>query len=359
VASKGAAVLDCPVASRCGGCPEYLRTVGEQRLVKFQGLLDGLERRGVRHTGHCPWLVGRTVGYRNRIRLALVEGVPGYFNPAKAPDCRVLEPRLIGALAEFAAWAEQHPDALRPYRVAEVRTPDADGNAAVYLRHTERNGQDLDTPDWRRVPSLSRAILAFEGGPLRTQRFWITEEVFARVPIGGFMQVNASANRRMVERVVDWARSLGATSALDLFAGSGNFALPLAHAGLDVTAVEQDAGACLALERAAAEQHLPVRQVSPGDALGHARALTSTSAGFDLVVVDPPRGGLRRDVDAIRRLSRKAVVLVSCDAARFCDDAEALQGAGMTLAESVCVDMFPHTRHMEVLGLFRPTAGVA
>lgn len=351
--------LECSVAAECGGCPEFRLAPCEQRQVKAQSLLEGLNRQSVRYSGNCRWLVGHTLGYRNRIRLALVDGVPGYFNPAKAPDCRVLEPGLITAMAEFAAWAEQHGDVLRAYRVAEVRAPDADGNAAVYLRHTERNGQHLDAPDWRRVPVLPTALLAFEGGPLRTQRFSITPDVFARVPIGGFMQVNATANQRMVEQVVDWARSLDATNALDLFAGSGNFALPLAGSGVEVTAVEQDRGACVALEGAAAEQRLPVHHVSPGDALTHARSLASTGQGFDLVVVDPPRGGLRRDVEAVRRLSRKAVVLVSCDAARFCDDAAALQAEGMTLAECVCVDMFPHTRHIEVLGLFQPTSAAA
>lgn len=351
----GCTDLNCSVAAECGGCPEFQRSPGEQRQAKSQSLLDGLLRQQVRHSGGCRWLVGHTVGYRNRIRLALVDGVPGYFNSAKAPDCRVLEPRLISALTAFAVWAEQHRDVLRAYRVAEVRTPDADGVAAVYLRHTERNGQLLAAPDWRRVPSLPNTLLAFEDGPLRTQRFWITQEVFARVPVGGFMQVNALANQRMVEQVANWALTLGATSALDLFAGSGNFALPLAHAGLEVTAVEQDANACLALQRAAAEQSLRVQNVSSGDALTHARDLASTGGGFDLVVVDPPRGGLRRDVQAVRLLSRKAVVLVSCDAARFCDDAAALQGAGMTLCDCVCVDMFPYTRHMEVLGLFQAT----
>lgn len=297
--------------------------------------------------------MGRAEGYRGRIRIALAEGMPAYFNKDKAPNCAVLEPELLKAIATFTEWATQHRERLAPYRVAEVRTADADGVASVYLRHTQRNGVVTPPPDWRRVPDYPRgAVIGFEGGPLRTQRFWITPSVFANVPLGGFMQINRTANQHMVERVVQWVRALHAGSVLDLFAGSGNFTLPLAFAGVSTTALEHDAPSCDALTQALSEQRLRAASVICGDASTRIRELTASGRRYDVVIADPPRSGLRAAVQDIVTLARHAVVLVSCNAERFCSDAAALAANGMVLVDCVCVDMFPHTRHVEVLGLF-------
>lgn len=348
------ASLDCAVAERCGGCPEYLRSPSEQRRRKVEMLRSGLVERGVTPPRDVSWLTSGTLGYRNRIRVALVEGEPGYFNAAKDPRCSVLEPELLDCLTVFQEWAASHREALRAYRVAEVRVPDADGIAAVYLRHTERNGVAMPAPpEHRLLPErFPVGVVAVEGGPVKTQRFWITDHTFAYIPIGGFMQINHAANQLMVKQVLEWAAALEVQSALDLFAGSGNFALPLAHAGAFVVAIEGDGSACSAIEQARVSQGLKPMNITSGDALTRARALADLGSRFDLVIADPPRGGLRSQVSAVAELSRRAAILVSCDAQRFCIDAAALVASRMQLERCVCVDMFPHTRHFEVMGLF-------
>ncbi len=347
------AALGCAVAARCGGCPEFALAPSEQRRRKSEWLVRGLLERGVMCPNPGSWLVGHVEGYRARIRIAILEGKVGYFNSQKSPNCAVLEPQLLTAIATFTQWASRHAEQLVSYRVAEVRTVDADGSASIYLRHTQRNGIATPPPDRTLVPEYPEgAILAFEGGPVRTQRFWITPSVYARVPVGGFMQINRLANQRMVELVLDWVRALGAVSVLDLFAGSGNFTLPLAFEGISTTAVEYDAHACDALAQARREQRLEAATVVGGDAWTRARQLGALGRQYDVVIADPPRSGLRGEVQEIVGLARHAVVLVSCNAERFCTDAAALAAEGMTLSECVCVDMFPHTRHMEVLGLF-------
>ncbi len=346
--------LPCSVAERCGGCPEFALTLDQQREAKVRALLAGLTKHKVEYEAEVRWLVGRSLGYRNRIRLALKSGEPTYFNLDKDPACAVLDPQLLTALATFRRWASTCATELTAYCVAEVRMPDADQISAVYLRHTQRNGQVSPTPDWRRLPSeIDGMRIAVEGGPVRFQRFMIDEGVHARIPISGFMQVNATANRLMVRKVIQWAAQRRVRRALDLFAGSGNFALPLAADGRQVVAVEFDAAACQALTTAAGEQDVSPISVIAGDALVEAERLAATSGEtFDMVVLDPPRGGLRGDVAAVVRLANDSIVLVSCDAKRFCDDARALCDHGFRLLDCVAVDMFPHTSHLEVVGHF-------
>lgn len=348
-----ASKLVCGVAARCGGCPEFERTPTEQRAQKERALRLGLDAAAIDYDEEIVWLAAKTTAYRNRIRLAIRDGAPRYFNRDKDPSCAVLEPTVLETLSEFEIWATHHRTALANYCVAEVRARDADGNAAVYLRHTQRNGLSQPAPDWTSLPDhFGNVLVAVEGGPVRFQRFFITERVHARVPVGGFMQVNTEANRLMVQKVIEWARATNARRVLDLYSGSGNFTLPLAASGSVVTAVESDGAACAALQLSAREQALADVVVVPADALTTATSMAHVGETYELVIADPPRGGLRRNVRSLCDMAKMAVVLVSCDAARFCDDARALCDHGFRLSQCVAVDMFPHTRHVEVLGLF-------
>jgi 23S rRNA (uracil1939-C5)-methyltransferase len=75
----------------------------------------------------------------------------------------------------------------------------------------------------------------------------------------------------------------------------------------------------------------------------------------DLVVVDPPRGGLGdraarllADVDAPR------ITYVSCDPATLARDLVPLEASGYRVDEVHLVDLFPQTYHLEsVLHLIR------
>jgi 23S rRNA (uracil1939-C5)-methyltransferase len=71
------------------------------------------------------------------------------------------------------------------------------------------------------------------------------------------------------------------------------------------------------------------------------------------VILDPPRAGLHPKV--LKRLLAsppKRFLYFSCNPATFARDAQALVGSGYTMSEIRPVDMFPHTRHIELVALF-------
>ncbi|MCA9673862.1 MAG: hypothetical protein KC464_02385, partial [Myxococcales bacterium] len=72
-----------------------------------------------------------------------------------------------------------------------------------------------------------------------------------------------------------------------------------------------------------------------------------------VVVADPARRGLgRRGAEVVARTGAARVVLVSCDAGSLGRDAAALSEAGYRHVESVGVDQFGHTGHVEVVTRF-------
>lgn len=70
----------------------------------------------------------------------------------------------------------------------------------------------------------------------------------------------------------------------------------------------------------------------------------------ELIVVDPPRGGLGdRVAQALARAKAPRVTYVSCDPATLARDLLPLQAAGYRVEEVHLVDLFPQTYHLETV----------
>jgi 23S rRNA (uracil1939-C5)-methyltransferase len=166
-----------------------------------------------------------------------------------------------------------------------------------------------------------------------------------------FFQTNIRAARALLGLVLD--HSAGAGRVLDLYSGSGLFALPLARRGASVVAVEEnrqavkDAEANLRLNRLRADA---VRLVAARveDAVARLRR-----DPFDLVVLDPPRQGCPDAViDAVSGIEAARIVYVSCNPERLATETGRFRQRGYRLAALQGLDMFPHTEHIEAVALF-------
>ena len=67
----------------------------------------------------------------------------------------------------------------------------------------------------------------------------------------------------------------------------------------------------------------------------------------DIIIVDPPRAGLDRDVtDTIMSLSPEKIIYISCNPSTQARDIEIMKEKYI-IRKSQAVDMFPHTHHVE------------
>src|SRR5262249_24440575 len=123
--------------------------------------------------------------------------------------------------------------------------------------------------------------------------------------------------------------------------GVGLFSAILARSFAQVTAVE-----------ASQTSHADLVHNSPGNVkavrASSEQYLQRETRKFDLVLVDPPRGGLGASV--IRSLGERparTLVYVSCDPATLARDLRYLADCGYKIAQAHLMDMFPQTYHVE------------
>jgi 23S rRNA (uracil1939-C5)-methyltransferase len=167
---------------------------------------------------------------------------------------------------------------------------------------------------------------------------------------GVFMQANALLHGALAQCVLDAAGQGG--EVLELFAGAGFFTLGLARHFARVAAVESDAAAVADLSRncaAAGLRHVRVIEAPAEDVLDAAR---SYRLAPDVVVLDPPRGGIgTRASERLARLPAQRIVHVSCDPATLARDLRVLTRARWSLLRVIGFDLFPQTPHVEAIAV--------
>ena len=167
-----------------------------------------------------------------------------------------------------------------------------------------------------------------------------------------FFQTNPEAAAALLSHVLaDVPAAEGVQHVVDLYSGSGLFAIPLALGGHRVVAVEENAQAVRDGEANARLNRVPA------DRLRFVRARVEDAVSRlgrtppDLVVLDPPRQGCGPAVtrSVFADLAPLRAIYVSCDPDSLARDLADIIGAGYRVKRVQPVDMFPHTPHIETV----------
>jgi 23S rRNA (uracil1939-C5)-methyltransferase len=160
-----------------------------------------------------------------------------------------------------------------------------------------------------------------------------------RVSAGAFFQVNRFLIDELVCIVTD--ESSGKL-ALDLYAGAGLFSAVLAKSFAQIIAVESSQTSHADL-RHNAPQEVKAVLATTEQYLGQTSGISP-----DLVVVDPPRGGLGENVvRGLAKLDAPQITYVSCDPSTLARDLRMMVGLGYRIIGAHLIDLFPQTFHIE------------
>ena len=172
----------------------------------------------------------------------------------------------------------------------------------------------------------------------------------------GFWQVHPGAPEALVSAVIEGTAPRPGERALDLYSGVGLFSAALGEAvgrTGSVLGVESD-------EVAVGDAAVNLADLPQVEGLADRvdRALRRGSLGerADVVVLDPPRTGARRDVvEGIVGLGPRVVAYVACEPASLARDVQIFAEHGYRLTGLRAFDLFPMTHHVECVALLTRT----
>ncbi|HER19487.1 MAG TPA: 23S rRNA (uracil(1939)-C(5))-methyltransferase RlmD [Chromatiales bacterium] len=358
----------------CGGCSlQHMRD--EAQIHAKQGvLLDNLRQLGkVEPESILPPLTGPLWGYRRRARLGVkwvakkgkvLVGFRERGSPylAELRRCEVLDPSVGERLEELAGLIAGM-DAKE--RIPQIEVAVGENVTALVFRHMD----PLSAADRERLVDYAKAsglhLFLQPAGPASVHRLWPEEgELYYAhpghdvridfLPVD-FTQVNGLLNRKMVDLALELLDPRPDERVLDLFAGLGNFTLPIARRALEVVGVEGDEPMVRRGEESAQRNGITNTRHFVGNLFEPDPSQPWMQEKYDKILIDPPRAGAMEIMPYLAKMKPRRIVYVSCNPATLARDAGILVNEHRyRLVSAGVMDMFPHTAHVESIAVFEP-----
>ena len=345
----------CPHYNTCGGCALLHASDDFVALWKADVVKTALAAHGL--TPELRPMRTSPPQSRRRAVLSAKRGKKGPligFHGRKSDtisaieSCLLLHPEILSALkslAELANFGVSRKGELSINVVQSAAGLDVSVSGGKPLdRVLETDlAQALHTFGFARL-TWNGEIIATETPP--AQMFGTAAVV---PPAGAFLQATREGEAALLDAVREIVGD--AKSVIDLFAGCGTFALPLAMTS-EVHAVEGHAGMTDALSRGWRKTQGLRHVTTEVRDLFRNPIMSEDLASYDAAVIDPPRAGAEAQIEQLAASTIPRIAMVSCNSVSFARDAKTLIDAGYTLNWVQIVDQFRWSTHIEQVASF-------
>lgn len=343
----------CPVFGKCGGCSLQHVDGKRQRQEKLKMLGDMLlKQAGISPVQPIELLGDQLPFYHYRRRISLHvdrSGQIGYYRPGTGELVSIRECLLATQAINYNLQILLQQIPITFAALARIIVEEH-GRAVFVVFELKEQIVEPQIEVEKLVSLLAPLLCNFQISDRKVLLY--CQENHQRVelpsvPAGHFSQVNFEGNQLLVENIVS---NIKGDKVTDLYAGAGNFSIPLVQNGKKVVAVEIDSALVDYGRRVAQESGV----------VGDLRFIKSSAERYikknkltGSILIDPPRSGAAVVVSALSPSLHRELIYVSCNLPTFVRDAAALKAKGYNLEGLFMIDMFPQTSYLEALAIFR------
>lgn len=293
----------CPNFGVCGGCSFLHIDYGYQKEIKLLILEEFFKKEKMDNFPASFFSVDE-FGARNRAKICISNGKPSFFkrfshDPVFFKKCPLISPELNDII--------QKDSRIRP-----------DGELQYEYSSASK--------EW--LPEKKKIIKIVHGEEFLVSR-------------GSFFQSSESAAEILVSYFLEKLELVKPSTMLDLFCGVGLFSKFAVKKGVTVTGVEIAGSSVNDFK----------------ENMGTSAKILLTDAGkaeippkVDLIVVDPPRTGIEKElVERINKSRLNDIIYISCGPPTFMRDVALLKKGGFCIKDIGVADIFPNTSHFEIM----------
>lgn len=331
----------------CGGCHYQHLPYEEQLKAKTDILRDQLTRIGkIEHPpvqdmvpSASPW------NYRNHVQFHLTDdGKLGYVM-AQSPRVFAIQECHLPEGSINAMWPQLEFEPEMNVERVSLRSG-VDEELMLVLESDSPEAPELEIEAGISVAHVfdDNAVVIAGNDHLILR---VVDRDF-RVAAPSFFQVNTAMAQKMVEHLLAYLPITQSTTLLDVYCGVGLFSAFLAPNCERVVGIESSPSSCDDFAFNLDEfENVELYEGFAEDVIRHLEVKP------DIVLVDPPRAGLDKNVvDGILKLNPKVIAYVSCDPSTLARDAARLINGGYKLTQVTPFDLFPQTFHIESISFF-------
>lgn len=386
---------ECPHFGICGGCAFQTLSYDKQLEIKEKFLHESLEKIGkidLDNVDLKPIAGSPSIyGYRNKMEYAFGEsngktilGLRERSSPFKSYVKQTVELKtcpIFSAIVEkifpvFISYAEKN--GLKPYnpyirkgflRHLVIREGKRTGELMLILVTTPgqlpdvlKLAEDLDACTgnlksfWQVENSQVSDVVHFGKKHLILGNSAIEEKMDTftfRIHPHTFFQTNTEGAEFLYKEIAKLANLSGNEKILGLYCGSGPIEIFLSPKAKEIKGIDCNDANIANAEENCRINHISSCSFTAGYVEKDLNAAGANNVKYDLLILDPPRGGL--EGKAIRQaidLSIKRIIYVSCNPSTLSRDSAVFSASGYHMKNLRCVDLFPHTGHLESVALF-------
>ena len=361
---------DCPISYKCGGCDFRYIDYSYQLELKKKILESTFKNAKVDIKVNDIISCDNPIGYRNKVQVPVRDHKFGFYRKfsndiVEFDKCYVqtdLENEILNDIKNllleykidsyFRHILIKHGQGTNEimvgFIVRDLKVPYIDGVVnAITNKYNQIKSVILNLNTRNDNVILGDKEVVLFGNNYIIDEF---EGLKFKIAFKSFYQVNYSQMIKLYNKAKDLANVDSNTRLLDLFSGIGTISLFMAKYCKEVTGVE-------------------IVKEAVDNAKDNAKLNNITNATFylddarlklnkylidkDVLIVDPPRKGLSRDlIDSIKETDINKIVYISCNPATLARDLKLFEDK-YNFTDAYPVDMFPYSTHVECLVLIQ------
>ncbi len=229
-------------------------------------------------------------------------------------------------------------------------------NQLAELIFSSETEEEIVSLIWTENDSFSNAVIPESFRVIRGRGYLeeILDDLTFQISPFSFFQVNPFIIKIFYRKLLEFLHPHGEETVIDLYCGMGPVSLVLARRVKEVLGIEKEV---TSIE--AARLHAGLNKITNVTFLsGEARkVLLEKRENFrdqiDIMVINPPRAGLSKKVrKRVKEIRPRVIAYSSCNPATFFSNLpDFLESYTVEIIQPF--DFFPHTPHLEILGILR------
>lgn len=376
--------LPCPHFERCGGCTMQGVPYEAQITMKEKQVKDLFCKHDIKHVDWLKTIDSKkTFGYRNKMEFSFGNEYKGgpltlgmhqrgrRYDVVDTPGCNIVDEDFRSIRTATADFFREKQ--VLPYhkishegilRHLVIRKASFTGEIMVNLVTTD--SPELPVQEWKHQllglktqGTISGVLWTHNDNIADTVQSDHTEVLFGKPAIQekllgltftitpfSFFQTNSYGAEKLYESLLEWVDESD-LKIYDLYCGLGTITQLLAREAACVTGIELVEEAVNQAREDADANGLENCVFIAGDVK---EIIDELLGAPDLLVVDPPRPGVHGSaMKDLLAMNPHKFIYVSCNPKTLIENLKQAIMEGWQINEARCVDLFPHTPHMEVI----------